>query len=60
MRNMPLKCVRNPALTLSTVEEDGLLQLEMVKVPSYAEWSNASASKADCKREWLKNCSLCI
>jgi hypothetical protein len=58
-------CVRMTSLQCDRIQngsevgkEDGFKKLEMMKVPTFAEyWSYASSSEQECKDECLKNCS---
>ncbi|XP_031738212.1 G-type lectin S-receptor-like serine/threonine-protein kinase At1g11330 isoform X2 [Cucumis sativus] len=56
VRKTTLKCEKQ--LNNNTdAKEDEFLKLGMVKVPFFAEWSFASLSIDDCRRECLRNCS---
>ncbi|KAG6754765.1 hypothetical protein POTOM_040559 [Populus tomentosa] len=64
-RNWTNGCVRRRELKCERTQSDGqvpkddeFLELDMVKVPDFSEWSS-SASEQNCKDECLNNCS-CI
>ncbi|CAK9327386.1 unnamed protein product [Citrullus colocynthis] len=57
VRNTALQCEK-PNNATTSGEEDGFLEVELVKVPFLAEWSNFSTSADDCKQECFENC-LC-
>jgi len=57
-------CVRMTSLQCDRIQkgsevgkEDGFMKLEMMKVPTFAEYWSNSSSEQECKDECLKNCS---
>ncbi|KAG5234852.1 G-type lectin S-receptor serine/threonine-protein kinase [Salix suchowensis] len=57
-------CVRMASLQCDRIQngtevgkEDGFMKLEMMKVPTFAEYWSYMSSEQDCKDECLKNCS---
>ncbi|KAL0535111.1 hypothetical protein IC582_029434 [Cucumis melo] len=56
VRKTTLKC-ENQLNNNTDAKEDGFLKLGMVKVPFFAEWSNAPVSIDDCRLKCLRNCS---